>query len=213
MDRWINERCGLPLSSLHQSFHHQPATRTMSTTHASHASSMSPMQGYYYWGADVVLLFQQWSTDDSWTYYLLSLLVVFVLTLVNEGISTARSRLPPHDADSLVMPFTAFHELESTLIRNASLVKAPYESCFSAVRVATAPVGSLIDGCDHRTLNLEYTRVLGGVAYAAQAAIAYQLMLMAMGFNVGVMLVIIAGHFVGYVLFVRFRRSSRTTTE
>ncbi|KAH7853112.1 hypothetical protein Vadar_033422 [Vaccinium darrowii] len=124
-----------------------------------------------YWGTDLTLLFDWWTTS-SWPTYSLSLLACFLFALLYQFLESLR-RSP---------------------ILTTTVVDRPSQPPPSSI--ATPLLSKSTGRTTHSLRRLAHAALFG-----VNAAIGYALMLAVMSFNGGVFLSVVLGIFVGYYLF------------
>ncbi|KAG0583377.1 hypothetical protein M758_3G133200 [Ceratodon purpureus] len=128
----------------------------------------------FYWGKDVTILFDFWRVK-TWTWYAVSLLVVFVFSALHEWLASQRSALSAKvekGAESLVGGSEEDGEHRTPLISHA------YPGKKSTSK-----------------------KVMEAFLFGINVGLGYMLMLAAMSFNGGVFLAIVVGLAVGNFLF------------
>ncbi|KAI8553326.1 hypothetical protein RHMOL_Rhmol05G0006600 [Rhododendron molle] len=127
-----------------------------------------------YWGTDLTLLFDWWTTD-SWPTYSLSLLACFLFSLLYQFLESLR-----------------------ILLFKPTSAAAPAADLPSQPSSIEAPLLSKSGGGGRKN---SLRRLAHAAFFGVNAAIGYALMLAVMSFNGGVFLSVVLGIFAGYYWF------------
>lgn len=128
----------------------------------------------FYWGKDVTILFDFWRVK-TWTWYAVSLLLVFLFSVLHEWLANQRSALSAKvekGEDSVVSA------AEEDGDRRTPLISHAYPGQKSM-----------------------YKKVMEAILFGINVGLGYMLMLAAMSFNGGVFLAIVVGLAVGHLFF------------
>lgn len=130
------------------------------------AKFVKMMHMTFYWGKDVTILFDFWRVK-TWTWYAVSLLVVFIFSVLHEWLASQRSAL------------SAKVEKGKDPALGASEEDGDNQTPF----ISHAYAGQ----------KSVYKKVTEAVLFGINVGLGYMLMLAAMSFNGGVFVAIVAG--------------------
>lgn len=120
----------------------------------------------FYWGKDVTILFDFWRVK-TWTWYAVSLLVVFLFSVLHELLASQRSAL--------------IAKLEKVEVPAVSATEGDGDNRTPLISHAYPGQKSI------------FKKTMEAVLFGINVGLGYMLMLAAMSFNWGVFLAIVAG--------------------
>ncbi len=139
-------------------------------------SSATMMHMTFYWGKSVIVLFDQWAVK-TWQGYILTLIVLFVFSVVHEWLAVQRS----------------------LFLTTSSAGKT--SSVPSAAVSDDTPEAPLLGGVVVQGSRIGINKALESLLFGIKVGLGYLLMLAVMSYNGGVFLSIVAGLAVGYFFF------------
>jgi copper transporter 1 len=139
-------------------------------------SSATMMHMTFYWGKSVIVLFDQWAVK-TWQGYILTLIVLFVFSVVHEWLAVQRSLF---------------------LTRSTAGKTSAVPSAAVSDDTPEAPLlGEVVVQGSRMGIN----KALESLLFGIKVGLGYLLMLAVMSYNGGVFLSIVAGLAVGYFFF------------
>lgn len=129
----------------------------------------------FYWGKDVTILFDFWRVN-TWTWYVVSLLVVFLFSVLHEWLASQRSALSGKPEKE-----------EDTSVNSSTEEDGDHRTPF----IAHAYAGQ--KSCLQKAVEASL--------FGINVGLGYLLMLAAMSFNGGVFVAIVAGLACGHFLY------------